>query len=257
MYRGFSLNLDWTHDDDFFEKGQILYKDYNKKVRKTINDFLSVDGSLNGTKMQSNWFPQIEADVFISHSHKDEKRAIAFAGWLYTKHGIKSFIDSSIWGYADDLLKIIDNKFCLNKNETTYNYTKRNYSTSHVHIMLSTALSMMIDKTECLFFLNTPNSISTSDIVKKTESPWIYSELAITQIVKKDIPERRQLEESRYFSKAIGIDEQLKIKYEVGLNHLKKINFSVINKWNMRKFLNAYEALDYLYDLSPIYKSNL
>ena len=55
-----------------------------------------------------------------------------------------------------------------------YDYNKRNYSTSHVHMMLSTALTMMMDEAECVIFLNTPNALSTKDIVHKTESPWIF-----------------------------------------------------------------------------------
>lgn len=47
--------------------------------------------------MQVSWFPQIKADVFISHSHSDEKLAIIFAGWLYNAFGLTAFIDSCVW----------------------------------------------------------------------------------------------------------------------------------------------------------------
>ncbi|MCC5439660.1 hypothetical protein [Clostridium botulinum] len=47
---------------------------------------------------------------------------------------------------------MIDNNYCFNKDTETYDYIKRNYSTSHVYIMLSTALSMMIDRAESIFF---------------------------------------------------------------------------------------------------------
>ena len=55
---------------------------------------------------------------------------IALNGWLYESFGIKSFIDSSVWGYANDLLKLIDDAYCLNLEGTnkSYNYEKRNYS---------------------------------------------------------------------------------------------------------------------------------
>lgn len=58
-------------------------------------------------------------------------------------------------------------------------------------MMLSTALNNMIDSTECLFFLNTPNSISLSNEItneqKFTYSPWLYSELTTASIVEKRI----------------------------------------------------------------------
>ena len=65
--------------------------------------------------MQANWFPQIKADIFISHSHKDEDLALALAGWLKVSFGLTAFIDSCVWGYANDLLKMIDYKYCYQK----------------------------------------------------------------------------------------------------------------------------------------------
>ena len=66
-------------------------------------------------------------------------------------------------GYCDDLLRQIDNEHCKKEDGKTYDYNLRNYTTSHVHMMLSTALTEMIDKTECIMFYNTPNSVSLAD----------------------------------------------------------------------------------------------
>jgi hypothetical protein len=52
-------------------------------------------------------------------------------------------------------------------------------------MMLSTALSMMIDKAECLFFLNTPNSIQATEAIDRTKSPWIYHEISISSLIRK------------------------------------------------------------------------
>lgn len=42
------------------------------------------------------------------------------------------------------------------------------YFSSNAHLMLSSALSMMIDKYEVLFSYDTPNSISARDVITKT-----------------------------------------------------------------------------------------
>lgn len=42
------------------------------------------------------------------------------------------------------------------------------YFSSNAHLMLSSALSMMIDKYEALFSYDTPNSISARDVITKT-----------------------------------------------------------------------------------------
>ena len=66
---------------------------------------------LNGNKIQIDWFPQISADIFISHSHDDEDLANAFAGWLYDEFKLTSFIDSNAWGYVDELLTLFNKEY--------------------------------------------------------------------------------------------------------------------------------------------------
>lgn len=67
-----------------------------------------------------------------------------------------------------------------------FDYDKRNYSTSHVHMMLSIALTSMIDACETVFLLNTPQSISLEEDIKKeqTSSPWIYHELSTANVMR-------------------------------------------------------------------------
>ncbi|MDX1956930.1 MAG: hypothetical protein SFU98_00055 [Leptospiraceae bacterium] len=201
--------------------------------------------------MQQEWFPQINSDIFISHSHRDEKLAITFAGWLNAKFGLKCFIDSCIWGYGNKLLEIIDRKYCPNE-KGGYDYDKRNVSTSHVHMMLSSALAMMIDKTECLFFLNTNNSsISLDDIGRvenKTLSPWIYYEIGIARMIRIRVPQSHR----KVFSKSLLLegDEYLKIAYPLNINHLSELTLDNLIKWVENYSLkNREHPLDILYKL--------
>ena len=171
MYIGFELNILNNSFPDYYQVGKTIYDENKRTIKLELNKFLLPNGSLDGSKMQENWFPQVKADIFFFYSHADKNLAIRLAGWLYTEFGLTAFIDSCIWGYSDDLLKSIDTEYCHNSNDNTFDYQRRNLSTSHVHMMLSTALTMMIDKTECIFFLNTPNSITTSEVISKTNSP--------------------------------------------------------------------------------------
>ena len=158
---------------------------------------------------------------------------IAFAGWLYECFGLISFIDSQIWGYSNDLLKVIDAKYCYQQESRTYNYNLRNESTSHVHMMLLIALAKMMNKTECLFFLNTEESITVAETLNKTKSPWIYSELALSQIVRiQDITRKKIVrlfdsggEIQKSFSTTVPID------LPVDTSHLTKLSINELNKW--------------------------
>lgn len=104
MYRGFQLELKRYclmfkgKSEHYHSVGSNLLKGHQSKVQLVLKKFLLSDGSIDGSRMQENWFPQIEADIFISHSHQDEGLAIALAGWLYEKFRLVSFIDSCVWG---------------------------------------------------------------------------------------------------------------------------------------------------------------
>jgi hypothetical protein len=259
MYRGFNINANWNASTfaKYIIIGNNFYETTKSQTIKTLEAFVINNGVIDGSKLQSTWFPQINADIFISHSHDDLENVIGFAGFLYDCFGIQSFIDSCIWGHSSKLLKLIDDVYCINNSGSTYDYNKRNYSTSHIHMMLSTALNMMIDKTECLFFFNTPSSISSSEVVNNTKSPWIYSEISTSNTIRKTIPKRRSIERSKYFSKSETLNEDLKIHYEVNLSDLNKVDLYTIIKWlenfgKMNSSKNPHIALDILYDIFPI-----
>lgn len=244
MYTGFNIEV----ADEFKEfegKGLEVFVDFKEKVERGINSYISKSGTIDGTMMQSDWFPQINADIFISHSHKDQNKAIMFAGWLKKRFGLTAFIDSLVWGYANDLLRDIDDEYCLNPTKTMYDYNKRNETTSHVHSMLSTALVMMIDKTECLMFLNTPSSIQISDAVEKTKSPWIYFEIGISKYIDRKIRRKPELLKKGQFE---AKNESLDIEYRLPTEGLVNLCYEDLRMWETLKNFNVDQhPLDVLY----------
>lgn len=254
MFAGFNVTVDDAAilKDYYFAKGKEILDSYDAAAEKSLERYICDEKGLNGSLIQEDWFPEVKADIFLSHSHKNEKLIISLAGWLYEVFGLKSFVDSSIWGYSDDLLKIIDDKYCMQKKEnfkTVYSYEKRNYSTSHVHMMLSMALAKMIDNTECLFFINTPESISVSETMDEYNiiSPWIYAELETSRLIRhKDLKEYRP---EKYSDKDAAHVMNLQIKYNVKLDNLISINNKDLLYWmkNGRKDVCEF-PLDVLYD---------
>lgn len=251
MYKGFNLDLGNEDFSSFLKIGREIHTSNKNLVEQKLESFKDQNGKLLASEIIAGWFPPIEADVFLSHSHRDEAEIIGLAGWLKQEFGLVSFIDSCIWGYSTDLLKIIDDEYCYDKKTATYNYQQRNRSTGHVHMMLSTALSKMINSCECIIFANTPNSISAEDYIKgtTTDSPWIYSEIAMTSIIQKRAPNdhRRVLAKSKIATESIS--ESLKIKYDVNLTHLTSLNISDLNKWHSKNDKTGAESLDTLYSI--------
>ncbi|WP_271407282.1 hypothetical protein [Tenacibaculum soleae] len=258
MYRGFNIKTNLSDQSGRLEKiGLSLNNDFQKKIKEKLNEFTLNKGVLSATSIMDEWFPQIKADLFLSHSHKDEKTALILAGWLYEKLNIKTFIDSTIWGYSNDLLDIINNEYCYNSERKTYDYRKSNNSSTHVNLMLSNALNRMIDSCECIFFLNTPNSISSKDTIDKTFSPWIFSEISTTQIIKKKTPNRLKLK-TVMFSAESQLNEhkrsELQMEYDLELSHLTNLNSDDIRNWVNTNGRIPMHALDTLYSQHPINK---
>ena len=251
MYRGYSI--DNLSIENLFKtvgyKNVVELNEYLSNIENNVHkclDNIYGNNVLNGELIMQDWFPNIDYNVFISHSHKDIKLAKEFASWLYGKFRITSFIDSCVWGYSDKLLKLIDDMYCMNKLSNTYNYKKRNFSTSHVHMMLMTAINKMIDKTECVIFLNTSNSNICEGISDMTLSPWIYGEIETTRTIRKILPERIKT----YSQGGEMLNENLNIKYKLDTDHLNKLNSEILIQWNKGNFNTPLDALDELYKLT-------
>lgn len=197
-----------------------------RTIHNNLKKYLLVDGSLDAKQIEEDWFPNIHAKVFLSHSHADEQKVISFAGYLQKEFGITSFIDSALWGYADDLLKRYDNRYCVKKQfpdgNKIYSYKKRNISTSHIHMLLQGALAKMIDRCECLIFINTPNSIKfwSHGDDSLTASPWIYNELLMANLLRtKELSVHRKDELLHYSIQEGAVSYPVQLKSFVDLKY--------------------------------------
>jgi hypothetical protein len=128
----------------------------------------------------NDWFPSGEYDIFLSHSHKDEKLAIAISFYLKKTFDLNCFVDSCVWGYAETLLKELDERYS-NSND----YDCRNGTTAHVHLMLNSALMEVMQSSTAFIFLQTGNSLETErkGVKNWTYSSWIYSELNMSRVM--------------------------------------------------------------------------
>ena len=137
-------------------------------------------GIINGEKLRDFVFPIDKFDVFISHSHDDLETAKLFAVWLEEKCGLSVFLDSFVWSSADGLLQEIDNLYCKQQNGL-YSYHRRNYSTAHIHTMLSMSIMEIIKQSRIGVFIDSSHSLNLHKLRKnnqaKTLSPWIYQEI--------------------------------------------------------------------------------
>lgn len=260
MFRSFDLqSVTVPMSSTYAPIGDVLLREQRHRVHADLDKYFDKDGEIDAGQLMTDWFPEVEADVFISHSHADRVQVNALAAYLREEMGLTAFVDSAVWGYANDLLKAFDSKYCLNSGGATYDYDKRNISTTHVHLMLNMALLSMMDKTEAVFFFNTPNSVSLKGSVEDgdvgTNSPWIFSEISMTRMLRaKEKREHRVLAKSSIVAEALEArDSMPRIHYPLSVGHLITIDQAGFDRWSdkvKKEGAQGEAALDALYQLA-------
>ena len=180
---------------------QDYYAEKKEQLHQRMDDFIeeAYDEETHCVLMKSieeNFFPNVRSQVFLSHSSRDKENALMLAGYLWDECKIEVFIDSMLWGYCDVLLRQLD-EFYSRTGTHRYNYGDRNITTAQVHVLLNMALARMINNTECFVFLESENSITNHDrhiSSEETASPWIYSELLLSEIIQKRTPKEHRIQ---------------------------------------------------------------
>lgn len=251
--------------DKYKKRGESLFSDKIKKADDTLLKYISDDGVLEGDVIQDKWFPVVKGqfDVFISHSHKEEDLALAYAlsGWLYEKFDLKCFLDEYVWSSADGLIKKLDD-LCRRPGGKGYNYRDRNMTTSQVHAMLTAAIMQEIDDCDALFFLNTPNTV---DIVTESQeytlSPWIFLEIGFSKVV-----EKKWSKEKRHRLETYCVTAEAKqMRMKLDTSHLTELGEDELQDWldvwnatkqcgNLQEWLKKREEIDPLIILDRQHK---
>lgn len=250
MFRAFNLKFSSDRYEEFVVTGKNRMSQLSPKVLDSLKNYIRDDGSLDGTRLRGNWFPELQCSVFISHSHKDKSIAIGLAGWLHEAFKIDAFVDSEVWGHADRLLREIDERHCRNPGGETFSYERRNRSTAHVHALLSTALTGMIDRTECVMFLNTGASAPMVDSIEKTTSPWIYSEIETANRIRRRSKEAHRGGRLDEAIRKTASTSDFQVYYDLQLQKFSEITADTLSQWG-RNPTKGPSALDRLYEIVP------
>lgn len=252
MYKAFNIE-DLFIDDIILKKNAYLRKNracieaVEHDYVKPIESYLKQGVVFDGNAMKQGWFPSIkEFDVFISHSRNDKNLAYALAWELQEKFNLTSFIDSIVWKHFSSLKSALD-VFFQEKYLEEYDATFQSRVNQHVLLMLNTSLMEVMDRSECLFFLNTSKCMEfdeNEDFV--TDSPWIFSEIGIFNNIRKK-QKRKQMSEAQEATACFS-----GIRYKLDLQDFEDIDNNDFDKWmninerNKRLGINKH-PLDSLY----------
>lgn len=245
MFAGFNLKLSESFFNDKIEEYADICENSNSNLcskddmTNCIITKFKEGESLNGERILNEWFPKVKCNVFISHSHGDKRLANAFAGWLYKKFKITSFIDSNVWKYIDTLLNMLNEYSDKRSNGSDgwlYDYCKCNRASQHANIMLLMSLQTMIDNVESVFFLNTDNSVNAINTngISSTYSPWIYAELLCADLIRKkplSVYRDKHILEHSAINEINESRAELQISYDISTRNLHPLNEKNLIKW--------------------------
>ncbi|SFO17809.1 hypothetical protein SAMN05444369_1123 [Capnocytophaga haemolytica] len=243
MFVGFNLKhrrISFDKNNECYSSGMRTQELCKRLIYIKMIEYIKGNKVLNAESIMNYCFPKKKYHIFLSHSHNDLELAQMIADVLKAKHNLDVFIDSNIWLNYIDILNLVVKEYYLNNND------KILQAASHIQMMLMDSLNYMIDKTECLFFLNTPNSVPLKDNINSyTYSTWIFSEIEIAKIIRRIQPKRHN-NFTKYFSESLGYRE-LKIVYKLGLENLISLSEDDFIKWINEKENTPEDALDSLY----------
>lgn len=256
--------------DRYLRSGQEVENANAQLVRKALSSFVSPKGEIDAAQMMQEWFSAGAAQVFLSHSRADKALALKMAGWLKEELNLTAFVDSCMWGHANDLLRQIDSEYG-DLAGTHIDYERSRATASHVHLMLSTALTQMIDRCECVFFLKSDHSLKPLSVQQmaqsqgepqaqtQTQSPWLFHELSMLQLIRRrDAAEHRRVRvrKSADFDMLESTKELPKFNYPVNLKDMPELTQGHLDAWAARWAKDRHTpdscALDSLYEvMSP------
>lgn len=232
MYKCFNLSLDLN-----MFKSDLDYKTFKENFMipfiEVLNKAIDENGIISADDFIDSWFHTDNYDVFLSYSHDDEKLALSFASFLKTEFNLNVFIDKLFWGSADKLIYELDNKFCKKSNGTYY-YKKRNFTTTHVHAMLSTAIARTIYNSEIIIFINSEKSTYNlkNEIGKnRTLSPWIYEEIFFTSIISKREWYNHRNNLLNENKANIQFEKPMEMSYSLPDEHLIQLDCNDLKEW--------------------------
>lgn len=167
----------------------------NNKYQELIRYFFNIykeDEMISADKIILEYYSQQKYDVFISYSSKDIDDARCLKNFINNELKLKCFLDCDVWGNAYEIMSIIDSKFNrVNESNFLYEYEGVQQVSINVSMMLTTALTHMLEKCSVVIFIESENSISNIDgrekgkfeIRDKTYSPWLYHEISMVNMM--------------------------------------------------------------------------
>lgn len=76
MYKRYKLKNNKDLEDlikEYYNYGERIIESNKGYIKKRLEEYINQQGYINMSDISKEWFPMVECDIFLSHSHKDPK----------------------------------------------------------------------------------------------------------------------------------------------------------------------------------------
>lgn len=242
MYRAFNVKLTQNAFNNCSGDNEGYERDKKSSEGKLLELF-KLNETVSAEKVKKILLPAKNYDVFLSHSHDDIELVKRLKKYLEVTFGLTVFVDSVYWDNIDKLKKV----YSVNNKDPMW-------VAQHADMILTSALTEMIDSCESVFFLNTNNSVIKGENgTDSTYSPWIYHEVYTTNKIKQEIRRERKFYEKFDYAPSLEFLTESRISYKLDLANMRELSersfYTWQNKCRQRAVNKGSGALDVLYDL--------
>ena len=83
MYAAFNVNIsDIPMYYGKLQTGKDIFCEHKNRIKYELSEYLLRNKKIDGDRTMEEWFPSIDCDIFISHSHKNQDLALSLVGWI-------------------------------------------------------------------------------------------------------------------------------------------------------------------------------
>ena len=236
-YGSYGDNTHVANQSDQTSYPPAVEKSIELKLSRIISESYKGNNIISADKIIRECFSQENYDVFISYSSQDVECARNLKNFIQNELGLTCFLDCDVWENAYKVMRNIDDELNLiDYSIKLYDYEGSRQSSINVSMMLTSALTLMLERCQVIIFICSKNSISNlngnnRNIVKindKTYSPWLYHEISMVNMMN-----RIQSDKGALIKAASA-----KFEYSLDLSQFETIDAKWLLYWKQKKEQN-------------------
>lgn len=61
---------------EYSNYGDEIIEANKRDIKKSLDEYINQQGYINMSDISKEWFPLVKCDIFLSHSHKEDRKSV-------------------------------------------------------------------------------------------------------------------------------------------------------------------------------------